>query len=315
MRIFIFLTVATLFFSCKNQTPQQQKQVETKLMQQELAVEAISFTGKNLYRREVDSVKLEKYNRLIDDLKSIENPSEEDYINLGNHYATIFQFGAAIDAYSKGMASYPDSYKILRHRAHRYLSTRKVDSALADLEKALVLIANSTEEAMEYYPNGKVKGTYEYWIWYHLGIGHFLNRNFEKANEAFSKCLQLSITAKNRVGAVDWLYNSYHKAGKPDMAQEVIDAYTFEEDLDLKYPYSQRVMLYKGDKKAEDFEFISKPSSEWTGVEMTVAYGIGSWYVFNGDLEKGKSLFNKVVELPYWNAWAYLLAEKEVAEN
>ncbi len=276
-------------------------------------VEAISFSGKNLYLRKAGTPALEKQTKIIQNLQTKQVLSEDDYLELGYAFAAINQFNNAIEAYSQGLVSYPDSYKLLRHRAHRFLSTRKVEKAVTDLQRALTLEANADEEALEYFPDGKIKGSYEYWIWYHLGLAHYLQQHFGEAAAAFSKCWETAKTPKNKVGATDWMYNSYHKAGAPEKAAEALEAFTFEKEQDMNYAYSQRVQLYKGQKDPEDLLDVNREVSDWTATEMTVAYGIANWYQFRGDDQMARQIYDKILETPYWNAWAYVVTDKEIS--
>ena len=52
----------------------------------------------------------------------------------GRAYAGIWRYTAAIDVYDRAIAVAPDDWRPYRHRGHRYISTRRFDDAIADLD-------------------------------------------------------------------------------------------------------------------------------------------------------------------------------------
>ena len=61
--------------------------------------------------------------------------SEDNFIWLGRRYAYLGDYTTAISTFSRGLAKYPQSYKLLRHRGHRYITTRQLDLAITDLSR------------------------------------------------------------------------------------------------------------------------------------------------------------------------------------
>ncbi|MCA9299888.1 MAG: tetratricopeptide repeat protein, partial [Phycisphaerales bacterium] len=69
------------------------------------------------------------------------DPSDEmATIWLGRRLAYLGRYDEAIRTFTAGLEDHPDSYRLLRHRGHRYLTTRRFDEAVADLERARGLI-------------------------------------------------------------------------------------------------------------------------------------------------------------------------------
>jgi tetratricopeptide (TPR) repeat protein len=106
-------------------------------------VEAISLLGEDLYivdqpsalndKREAELAAAQaKYDR---------DPHNEDAIIwLGRRLAYLGRFNDAIAVYTNGLAIYPDSARILRHRGHRYITIRLFNLAQDDLERAAILV-------------------------------------------------------------------------------------------------------------------------------------------------------------------------------
>ncbi|MDT0607623.1 tetratricopeptide repeat protein [Croceitalea rosinachiae] len=306
--LFIFLMVG-----CKEKTisPPQQKETVSKI--KDKIVEATSFGGEKLFQREVDSTKLIKYKKRIDSVHAIGTLTELDYEVLGGYHIELNQYNKAIGVYTEGLEKYPNSYRLLRHRGHRYLNIRKLDKAITDLKKAEGLMNEVSAKDIEYYADGKPKGTFEFWIWYHIGLYHYLNQDFAQAAEAYKKCLSTAITSKNSVGATDWLYNCYQKNGNSKSAMALLETIPKDYDTDHNYVYFKRLMVYKGVLKPEELIAPEKPVSEWNGSEMTCAYGIGSWYLYNGDEATALKYYKNIVKTPFWNSWAFVVTDKELA--
>src|SRR5688572_17781695 len=74
------------------------------------------------------------------------DPSEENTIWLGRRHAYLGQYRRAIGVFSDGIARYPRSYKLLRHRGHRYITLREFDRAIADLSRAAELSRGVPDE-------------------------------------------------------------------------------------------------------------------------------------------------------------------------
>ena len=275
--------------------------------------EAVSFGGKPLYRNPVDAENLAEYDRMIAAIEMKTDLSEDDYIEMGRLYIAGNRFQDAISLYTRGLKAFPDSFKLRRHRGHRYINVRELDKAIVDLNEAVELMGNTSSDVLEYDGSGKATGTYEHWVWYHIGLYHYLNEDFSEAARAYEKCAATAIDNKGMVGASDWLYNAYQKGGNPTEAARVIDAIPADIDADRNHPYFHRVMVYKGITKPAELLDVNKPADEWTGRDITLGYGIANWYKFNGDEQTAEKIHKTILQTPFWNSWAYVVTDKEYA--
>ena len=275
--------------------------------------EAVSFGGKPLYGHTVDAEKLAEYEQKIAAIEKKQELSEDDYIEMGRYYISGSRFRDAIDLYTRGLEEYPDSFKLRRHRGHRYINVRELDKAIVDLNDAVELMGDTSSETLEYDGSGKATGTYEHWVWYHVGLYHYLSGDFDEAARAYEKCAATAIDKKGLVGASDWLYNAYQKGGNLTEAARVIDAIPADIDADRNHPYFHRVMVYKGLENPSELLDVDKPVDEWTGRDITLGYGIANWYKFNGDEKTADEIYKKILETSFWNSWAYVVTDKEQA--
>ncbi len=277
--------------------------------------EGVSFTGKPLYRQKVSEELLSKSDSLIELIDKKGDLSEEDYIQKGNHYASSRRYRDAIEVYTEGLSKYPESFKLRRYRAHRYLSVRETEKAITDLTEAVDLLDENTVKELENDSSGKPWGTYEHWIWYHIGLYHYLNANYEKAAEAYQKCIATAINGKNVVGPSDWLYNTYQKMGNPEKAAAVLEKITPDFNTDRDHIYFKRVMLFKGLSDPEAFMDLDKPTDQWTAGDITRAYALANWYQYNDQPEVAEEIYSMILEGPVWNVWAYVATESEVSRS
>jgi len=278
-------------------------------------VEATSFGGEPLYRNPVPEERLAELEAEMAPLEAKDSLSEEEYIELGRLYVAANRFRDSIDLYTLGLEEHPESFKLRRHRGHRYINVRELDRAIVDLREAAELIDDEHTDVLEYDEDGEPTATYEHWVYYHIGLYHYLNEEWDEAADAYRKCVETSIKNGVLVGATDWLYNALMKGGMTEAANAALDAVPADLDTNREHPYFKRVMVYKGEIPPDDVIDIDKPASKWTGFDITAGYGIGNWYRFNGDTATADEIHRKILATPYWNAWAYVVTDREWARR
>jgi hypothetical protein len=73
--------------------------------------------------------------------------------------------------------------------------------------------------------------------------------------------------------------------------------------------YLDRIRLYKGELSPE--ELLER---EGGAVDVaTRSYGVGAWYLVNGDVERARRAFERTLVNAQWGAFAVLAAEAELA--
>ena len=278
-------------------------------------IEGVSFAGTPLYRNEVSSERLAELEAQMAPLEASADLSEDQFITLGRLYIAANRFRDAVDLYGRAIADHPASFKLRRHRGHRYINLRELDNAIIDLREAVALLGSENADVLEYNAAGEPTASYEHWIWYHIGLYHYLNEEWDEAAAAYQKCVDTSISNPNRVGATDWLYNALRKGGRHQEADAAIALIPAEMDTNRDHPYFKRVMVYKGELPIEDVLDVEKPAEEWTGYDITVGYGIANWHAFNGDVASSERIHRKILATPFWNAWAYVVTDKQYEDR
>lgn len=276
--------------------------------------EAISFSGKPLYAKQVEPLALAKSDSSINAIRNKEKLTEDDFVEIGKHYVATNRYKLAISNYTEGLEKFPTSYKLLRNRGHRYITVRKLKEAIRDLEKAAELIPAVGEE-MEYGLDGKPTATVRHQIFYHIGVYQFLKKDYIKASSAFEKALAAADNTKNAVGASDWLYNCYMRIGRKDKADELLKPITPDYVEDKDQAYFRRVLFYKNLIEADELIDITMPVEKMSIQDVTKLYGLANWYKYQGNSEKSKELYAIILKSDGWPGFAYAAAEKEMIKD
>lgn len=242
-----------------------------------------------------------------------QNPKDpERLIWLGRRLAYLWRYREAIEVFSKGIGLHPKSYKLLRHRGHRYITVREFDNAIADLEKAAKLIRNVPDEIE---PDGAPNqyniptGTSHSNIWYHLGLAYYLKGDFENAFHGFLECMKFSKNDDMICATSDWLYMIYRRLGRDAEAQKVLEPIHENMNILENHAYHKRLLMYKG-LLSPDSLLDTKNAGDLD--IATQGYGLGNWYFYNGETEKAKEIFARVRKGKYWAAFGYIAAEADL---
>jgi tetratricopeptide (TPR) repeat protein len=278
--------------------------------------EATTVTGKPLYPMELpaDARKPLEANLAQAEAEYAKNPkSEEAIIWLGRRQAYLWRYRDAIDTFSKGIALHPKSYTLYRHRGHRYITVREFDRAVSDFEKAAALIENVPDEVEpDGAPNkyGKPRSTSHSNIWYHLGLAYYLKGDFTNALRAYQECLAFSTNDDMRVATLDWLYMTYRRLGRHGAARQLLDQVTEKMEILENDSYHKRLLMYKGAITPD--QLLDTTNAD----DLTIAtqgYGVGNFYLVEGNTGKAKAIFEKVVAGRQWAAFGYIAAEVDLS--
>ncbi len=280
--------------------------------------EAMSILGAPLLRQTFTGRTLRKKQRELEEARQNydSNPDSLDYIIwYGRRLAYMSQYKDAINIYSEGLSKHPDSYELLRHRGHRYITTRQFDEAVSDLEKAAFLIRGADLQIeQDGVPNrlNKPLTTTQFNVWYHLGLAYYLKGNYDKAVSSYKKCMDFSVNDDLLVATSDWLFMTYRKIGNVDAATALLGPITSDMKIIENGAYHKRLLMYKGEIAPEELLDV-KVTNEASELQMaTQGYGVGYWYMIQGDINRAREIFQRVLETSYWPAFGYIASEVEM---
>lgn len=277
--------------------------------------EARSLLGKDLYRIEItgeDRTALEEklqaaiseYESNVDDV--------EAFVWVGRRLAYLGRFRDSIAWYTKGLEKFGRNAKLLRHRGHRYISIRRFSNAVEDLEKAAELIAGQHDEIEpDGVPNSRNQpiSSLHSNIWYHLALAHYLSGDYENALDACEKGIAIATNADRLISQTYWHYLTLRKLGRHAEAKRVLEPIHAKLDIIENHAYLRLLLVYKGESSAE--EGVSKATSEID--EPTIAYGIAVFTMINGNQERAKQMYEKIISGTNWPAFGYIAAEAELS--
>jgi len=245
-------------------------------------------------------------------------PNDADaMIWLGRRTAYLGEYKAAIGIFSDGIKKFPNDARMYRHRGHRYLTMRCVDDAIADFEKAASLIKGKPDQIEpDGIPNAKniPTSTLQSNIWYHLGLAYYLKGNFKKALAAYKECEKVSKNNDMRVATAYWHYMTLRRMGKEKDAKKVLEPFAGEIELIENTEYLKLIKLNRGEVKAEDLLGTIRGDANTLG-SASLGYGIGNYFLYNGDKEKATTIFKKIVEGDQWASFGYIAAEAELSRR
>jgi len=292
------------FAASQTQSPPAQTPEATSLFGKPLV--SVPPTGETKARLEADLAKAQiDYDR---------DPSNADAaIWLGRRLAYLGRFRDAIDVYSRGIAQHPSEPRLYRHRGHRYITVRKFDLAIADLRKASQFVAGKRDEIEpDGAPNkaGIPRSTLQSNIWYHLGLAQYLSGDFSAALSSYREGMKVSkVNDDMLVATSDWLYMTLRRLKRDAEARQVLEPIKEQMDILENTAYHQRLLMYKGLRSPDSVLNLNTADDVQIA---TQGYGVGNWYLVNGDARKAREIFENVVAGRAWPAFGFIAAEADL---
>lgn len=242
------------------------------------------------------------------------NPDSADaLIWVGRRQAYLWQYQDAISTFTRGIEQFPEDPRFYRHRGHRYVTVRNLDAAIADFQFAATLFAGQPDEVEpDGAPNPQniPRSTLQFNVWYHLGLAYYLKGDFESALRAYEECMQVSDNDDSIVATADWYWMSLMRLGLTEEATALLDMINPDMDIIENDSYLRRMLMYKG------LESTDSLLNTTTADDLSIAtqgYGVGNWYLVNGDTEMARQIFERVLSGRSWSAFGYIAAEAELA--
>ncbi|WP_323755741.1 tetratricopeptide repeat protein [Roseivirga sp.] len=304
VRLLILLCCSAIVFACSADKAEEKEEAQ-----------AYAVDGTPLYipdrSEDVTSAltsNLEEAQKRFD-----EDPSEMNTIWLGRRWAYLANYNKAIEVFTEGINKFPNSYKLYRHRGHRYISTRQFSKAESDYKKAFEMMdTGKAEVEPDGAPNSMnipLSNT-QFNILYHYGLALYLQGKFQEATAIYKECLKYSVNDDLLVATTDWLYMSLMREGKAEEALNVLEPIHSEMTIIENDSYYKRIMMYKGELAKE--ELLRTDQMDVALSLATQGYGMGNWYLYNGDTAKAKEIFQKVIDTGNWSAFGYVATEVDL---
>jgi tetratricopeptide (TPR) repeat protein len=313
----LFLVTASALVGCIDATPPPPPQTDTQHYPRDnRPAEAVSLLGRPLYATPpaADRDKQESELEAARARLRLHPNDPVEIVWVGRRLAYQWRMTEAIDVFTKGIESHRKYAPLYRHRGHRYISIRQFDNAIADLTTASRLITGQPDEVeQDGRPNNRSipLTTLAFNVWYHLGIAKYLKGDLPGARDAFEETLKhCGGHDDNLVAVSDWLYMTLRRMNRDADAAKVLEPIRQDLDIFENAAYHKRLLMYKGLLTPDDLINTATATDEDLA---TMGYGVGNWYLYNGNRAKAIETFEKVVAGGYWPAFGYIASEVELA--
>ena len=280
-------------------------------------VEAISLLGDTLRPSPRDSATRAQMERQLAEAQAALARAPENADSLiwvGRRLAYLGRHNDAIAVYTRGLALHPRDARFLRHRGHRYITTRRFDRAIDDLSRAVQMV-DGMPDAVE--PDGQPNargvpiGTLHSNILYHLGLAHYLQGRFDRAAPVYEREVAAASNDDRRVSASYWLHMSLRRVGRHPEADRLLAAIPDSMDLAETETYHRLLRLARGDLSPD--ALLPPDAGTGTLENATAAYGVGAWHLYNGRTAEAERIFRRIVAGGQWESFGYIAAEAELA--
>lgn len=278
-------------------------------------VEATSLLGEPLYRPAQDSATRARLEANLAEARAAYDRAPDDadaIIWLGRRLAYLGRYRDAIATFTEGIEKHPGDARMYRHRGHRWITVREFDRAIADLERAAELVRGEPDEIE---PDGAPnrynvpRTTLQFNIHYHLGLARYLKGDFEGALDAYRACMDVATNDDMIVAVADWMYMTLRRLGRDEEAAAVLEHVYPDMEIMENDAYHRRLLMYKG-LVAPD----SLLAGEGDALQLaTQGYGVGNWYLYNGDAARAREVFRRVLDIGNWAAFGHIAAEAELS--
>jgi tetratricopeptide (TPR) repeat protein len=189
---------------------------------------------------------------------------------------------------------------------------REFEAAVADLEMARDLAPMNWD------------------VSYHLGLAHFVSGDFAAAADEYVRCLDLSRSPEaeaaqaadfrscsqntadpeSHVAMTEWAVRALMRSGRQAEADELLAAVPDDLVIEENLAYYHDLLFYKGEKTAEE---LLNPGEDGPYRLETVAQGVASWFLVQGDTAAAVELFERIVDDAWWPGFGRIAGEAELA--
>lgn len=250
----------------------------------------------------------------------------------------------AVRLFTEGLDKYPDEPRLLRHRGHRFITLRRFGDARSDLQRAAELTSGWADEHEFYGPETKddiyqvilgntealryqrvpvnpqtisetkhlYKATLLSSIYYHLALSHYLLGEFDKAVENYNETIRVATDDEIRLAASDWRYMSLRRLGRDDEAKATLSQLKTTGGAFKDSYYYKRWRMYLGELQPQDLIDPKDPNK--TAI-ATQGYGVGNWYLYNGNRDEARRIFQLVLDYGSRDAFGYITSEVELQRS
>jgi tetratricopeptide (TPR) repeat protein len=244
-----------------------------------------------------------------------ERPGDEERIIwVGRREAYLGRFEDAIRTFTEGLRLHPGSYRLLRHRGHRFITLRRFDEALRDLRRAAELARGHADRIEpDGMPNelNQPRSTDHSNIHYHLGLVHYLRGEYAEAERAFGAREGLAAYNDDMlVSTTHWRYLALGRLGRDAEAAGLLRGIRTDMDVIENRSYHRLCLMYKGELAPEDLAALDGGLPD-----PGTAYGVAAYLSLQGREAEADRLRERILTETSWAAFGHIAAEADAARE
>jgi tetratricopeptide (TPR) repeat protein len=288
--------------------------------------ETLSLSGEPLFAPELaPDARARRERELRDAEGTLEARSDgaDELVWYGRRLAYLGRYRDAIDVYTRGIALHADDPRFYRHRGHRWITLRRFDRAVEDLERAARLVEGRPDEIEPAgIPNerGVVVDTLNHGIYYHLGLARYLRGELDAALAAWRSCALWSKNPDALCSVTHWLYVTLRRLGRDGFERDpevraLLEPIRADLDVVEYHAYHRLCLAYRG-----EVSFVALwdeiQVEDGAGVDSpTIGYGVANWHLVEGRSRLAHDMFRTIAKAPMWAAFGRIAAEVEIARD
>jgi hypothetical protein len=106
---------------------------------------------------------------------------------------------------------------------------------------------------------------------------------------------------------------TYRRLGDEEAAAAVLEPIAADMEIIENDAYHRRLLMYKGEVEPEELLDLRAEDDPDTALQIaTQGYGVGNWYLVNGDEDAARRVFERIVGGTSWAAFGYIAAEADL---
>ncbi len=245
-----------------------------------------------------------------------EPQSVEACVWVGRRLGYLGRYEEAVATFTRGLELHPDDPWLLRFRGHRWITLRRFDDAVRDLQRARELVKGQpdvVEPDGEPNPAGVPIGTLHSNIDYHLGLALGLRGDYERSAQVWLDGLPAARTNDDRlVSHSYWTWLALKRLGRDAEAAQLLAPIRPTMNILENKGYHALLLHFRGELTREE---LLKDVVPGTTEYATRAYGAGRKARIDGDVDAAQILFAEVVKTGPMAAFGCIAAEVEIARS
>lgn len=230
----------------------------------------------------------------------------------GRRAADLGHLREAVDIFTRALARFPDDPRLLGQRGRSYITLRRFDLAVADLERATRLVADrhdllDVEEAAAKTAQNTLRSN----LWFHLGVAHYLAGSFEEAVRAEGEVLRFVSTPDREAGARFWSYLALRRLGRDVEARQTLAPVRPNMAVLESRAYLLLMLMFKGELTPDSL--LSADAAGEDPIDQAILrYGVGTWFLAEGKREDAVRIYRELLGLGQWHSFAHTAAEADL---